>query len=400
MNKLDSKGARRLDPSGEPIITFINKICNDIGPRISGSEEEKQAGDLIYNQMSSFCDTVEKEDFKCRPGGFLDFIKITAIFYYIGILSYLFVPILTSIFLIIGLGIYIVQQIFLYEVVDFFFPEISTFHVIGKIQPKSPAKKLVLLSGHHDSAYEFPIFSKLGEKSSYVILGTVGVVVINILIGFLRTVFTTPNIIQLLDITQFVFALVGIVLITIIALFLRSNNVVMGANDNLTAVGAVLECGKYFASHKPEETEIWLISFAGEEHMRGSKRFVSTNRKEILNRDGMLFNMETLSADEYLLATQEPMFLAKHSPKVVDIVSTAAKQVDIPLRIGPLPFAGSDAANFSRKGIHASTIFGLAKEGTPPHWHTLEDTPDKISGPKIVRAAELAIQFVIEVDEL
>jgi hypothetical protein len=342
---------------------------------------------------------VEKEYFKCRPGGFLDFIKITALFYYLGILSYLFVPILTSIFLLFSLTIYFVQQILLYEAVDFLFPEISTFHVIGKIQPKSSTKKLVLLSGHHDSAYEFPIFSKLGEKSVYVILGTVGVVVINILIGFLRTVITASDIIPLLDMTQFVFASLGIPLVTGITLFLRSNNVVMGANDNLTAVGAVLECGKYFASHKPEETEIWLISFAGEEHMRGSKRFVSTHKEEILRRNGMLFNLETLSADEYLLATGEPMFLAKHSSKVVDIVSAAAKQVDVPLKIAPLPFAGSDAANFSRKGLHAATIFGLAKEGTPPHWHTLEDTPDKLSGPQIVKAAEVAIQFVIEVDK-
>ncbi|PWI47214.1 hypothetical protein CEE45_13005 [Candidatus Heimdallarchaeota archaeon B3_Heim] len=40
---------------------------------------------------------------------------------------------------------------------------------------------------------------------------------------------------------------------------------------------------------------------------------------------------------------------------------------------------------FSRKGLHTVTIFGLAKEGTPPHWQTLEDTTEKLSGPKIAK---------------
>ena len=132
---------------------------------------------------------------------------------------------------------------------------------------------------------------------------------------------------------------------------------------------------------------------------QGPNQFVSSHHKELLAREGMLFNLETLSADEYLLATQEPMFLAKHSQKVVDLVSLAARRVDVPVRIGPLPFAGSDTANFSRKGLHAATIFGLAKEGTPPHWHTLEDTAEKLSGPKIAQASEIALQFVSEVDQ-
>ncbi|MHA1212905.1 MAG: hypothetical protein ACTSSH_10635, partial [Candidatus Heimdallarchaeota archaeon] len=147
----------RIDPSGKPMLSFIGTICEDIGPRISGSKQEKQAGDFIYNEMATFCDSVEKVHFKCRPGGFLDFIWITAILYYLGFLAYFVIPVLSPIFLLLGLAIYSLQQNFLYEVVDFFFKEISTFHVLGKIKPINPSKNLVLLAGHHDSAYEFPL---------------------------------------------------------------------------------------------------------------------------------------------------------------------------------------------------------------------------------------------------
>ena len=56
------------------------------------------------------------------------------------------------------------------EVVDFLFPKKKSFHVIGKISPQNTPKKLVLLAGHHDSAYEFPLLSKLGGKSAYLIM--------------------------------------------------------------------------------------------------------------------------------------------------------------------------------------------------------------------------------------
>ncbi len=396
---MPNENQRKLDPTGEPILSFINTICDEVGPRISGSEEERKAGEIIYTEMATFCDSVKKEDFSCRPGGFLDFIKITALFYYLGIVAYFFFPLLTSILLFVGLAIYFLQQILLYEAVDFLFPEISTFHVVGKINPNKPPKNLVLLSGHHDSAFEFPLFGKLGEKSVYVIIFTVVIVVLNIVIALLRTLFADQNLISILDTAHLLFSLLGIIFVTIITLFLRSDNVVMGANDNLTAVGAVMECGRYLAKHRPEETEVWLVSFAGEEHMRGSKRFVAQHQKELRSRNGMLFNLETLSADDLLLATREPMFLAKHSSKVIDLISSAANQVGVPIRVGPLPFAGSDAANFSRKGLHAATLFGLAKEGLPPYWHTLEDTADKLSGPKIAKAAEIVIQFVLNVDQ-
>ena len=56
VKNLASKGRTRIEPSGEPILSFINRVCNDVGPRIGGSDQEKQAGELIFEEFSSFCD--------------------------------------------------------------------------------------------------------------------------------------------------------------------------------------------------------------------------------------------------------------------------------------------------------------------------------------------------------
>ncbi len=400
------------------MINFIQRICDEAGPRLAGSEEERRAGNIIYDEFNRFCDEVTQEEFTCHPQGFLDFIWITALFYLAGVVSYFLInPLLSSILIIIALAIYVIQQNLLYEAVDFLFPKKTQYHIFGKILPQQDPSKLVLLSGHHDSAYEFPLIGKLGENSIILIILAVFSSVMNILLGLAKALLllfggssqsSNPfnfmrdiqqlSIIDVIDLLQMIIFPIGIILIMILALFLRSNNVVMGANDNLTAVAAILECGKYLSQHKPEQTEIWLVSFAGEEHMRGSKRFVSRHFKELQERQAMLLNLESLSADAFLVASAENMFLAKHSPIVVEKVKQAADRVKVPVEVNPLRFAGSDAASFSRKGLLATTLFGLTKTGIPNYWHTLEDTPDKLSGPSIANAVEVALQFVYDVD--
>lgn len=413
----------RLDPSGHSMIKFIKEICDDIGPRLAGSEEEHKAGTMIYNKMNEFCDETSKESYTCHPQGFLDFIWLTSLFYILGFIAYFFVhPILSLLLIIIALAIYSLQQNFLYEVIDFLFPKKTSFHVIGKIKPnRTPSQRLVLLSGHYDSAYEFPILNKLGQNSIYLIISALSISFLNILLSFIRLLllffdnrlfvlgdpFRFIRDIQrqispyyVVDWLQLLLFILGSVIVIIFTFFLRSNNVVLGANDNLSAIAAVLECGGYLAKNRPEHTEVWLIAFSGEEHMRGSKRFVSMYKQELKKRHALLFNLECLSSETFLVATAEYMFLAKHSPLTVKLAKEAASKVGLSFKVGPLPFAGSDAANFSRKGLHATTLFGIPNKGIPNYWHSLEDTSDKLSGTYIAKGAEVALQFVYDVDSL
>jgi len=391
----------KIDPSGKDMLDFIKMICDEVGPRIGGSEEERKAGELIQNKMSTFCDQVESHEFECHPGGFLDWIYITAVLYIMGVISYFFIPILSVILIFLAILVFFFQQMLLLEVVDFLFPKKKSFHVIGKIKPQNTPKKLVLLAGHHDSAYEFPLLSKLGEKSALLIISVLLITFVNIILGIIKIIsiiIGAQEYIALIDFIQIIFFIIGVIIVLIVAKFLRSNKVVMGANDNLSAVAAAIECGKYFSKVKPKETELWIVSFAGEEHMRGSKRFVSKYKQELMEREAMLFNLECLSAEKFLLATAETTYLAKHSSRVIDFVKKAAEDLKIAINVGPLKFAGSDAANFSRKGLHATTLFGLSKKGTPPDWHTENDIAERLSGERIAEATEIALHFVELVD--
>jgi hypothetical protein len=395
----NTSGETRGESKGKHMTDFIERICSDEGPRIFGTKAEKAAGEIIASEMGTFCDDVEKQEFSCHPGGFLDYIWITASLYLIGVVLYYLVPFLSVVFIFMGLLVFFVQQNALWEVVDFLFPKRDSFNVIGKIEPKNKVKQIILLSGHHDSAYEFPLLNKLGDKSAYVILFTLAIIVLNMVLGMLRALIYNPTVVPTIDMVQTLLFIIGVPLILVFALFLRTNTAVMGANDNLSAVATVLEAGKILSNNRPEETEIWLVSFSGEENMRGSKRFVKRNYKELKEKNAMLFNLEVLSGDEFLLATAEPFFLAKHSEKVIERIKKAANNINLPLRVQILPFAGSDAANFSRKGLDAAVLFGIVNGGLFPYWHSVEDTPEKIDGAALEKVVELAVEFVRVVDQ-
>ncbi|MFX0124826.1 MAG: hypothetical protein ACFFAE_14440, partial [Candidatus Hodarchaeota archaeon] len=240
----------RIDPSGQRMIDFINRIYEEVGPRLAGSEEEMKAGNIIHDELTGFCDEVNQEEFSCRPGGFLGFIWITALFYIAGVLAYFIIhPLISSFFILIALLVYFVQLNLLYEVIDPLFPEKTEFHVIGKIKPQRKPQKLILLSGHHDSAFEFPLLSKLASKSYILIMIAVVSAILSIFLGLLRTIFqiffnhsrswidpfafipTTQNLtlVNAIDIIQMIIFPVGTILMIVLALFLRSNKVVFGA---------------------------------------------------------------------------------------------------------------------------------------------------------------------------
>jgi len=102
--------------------------------------------------------------------------------------------------------------------------------------------------------------SKLRMKSPLFILPTVAIVVITGLLGLLRYFYDV-------DAIQKPMLVVGASLLFIIAALLRSNKVSPSSNDDLAGVGVVLEVGRYLSANRLKNTEVWIVAFAGEEHM-------------------------------------------------------------------------------------------------------------------------------------
>jgi hypothetical protein len=61
---------------------------------------------------------------------------------------------------------------------------------------------------------------------------------------------------------------------------------------------------------------------------------------------------------------------------------------------------GTDSAFYSKKGLKATSVIGLADDGFPVIWHNREDTPDKLDKRNLHDMVSLSVQFIEDIDSL
>ncbi|MHA1130545.1 MAG: M28 family metallopeptidase [Candidatus Helarchaeota archaeon] len=373
---------------------FITEVCEEIGPRLGTYSQEKETGLKIKQILETQVDEVILEDFTCHPAAFLDFTKVAWIMVISGTILYWWLPIVSFILFTYALTIYVFEQMFLREWVDFLFPKRIGINVIGKLKPLKKTKQIVICSGHHDSAYEFPLFKKYGAKFGIIAYFTAATIILSMLAAlgkFILDLFTFSSSIS--DSLLLIIPILCCVMTGYLNFGLHSNLVIPGAQDNLSGVSIVLALAHHFAQHKLNNIELWLISFSCEECMRGSKRFVAKHKEELINSKTINFDM--VAKGEISIISREPYFTAKHSMELAKEFQQSTPY--LPIRV--VHFGGSDAANFSKKGLQAINIMGLTPEGYPDTWHVMEDTPAVIEPEKLKRTLEATIQYLVDLDD-
>ncbi|MBS7287314.1 MAG: M20/M25/M40 family metallo-hydrolase [Candidatus Freyarchaeota archaeon] len=432
----------RTDESYEKLMfDYVKNICEEFGPREHCSPAEVEALKKTGKILEEYCDSVEVEEYECHPRGFLGYIRWFIWFYVAALLLYWtdwawwlgvnpaslwFLSILGAAMIAFAFTVLFLQLMYLAEFVDPVFPKKRSLNVVGKLKPEGKAERLVILGGHVDSAYEFTLSSKFG-RGSYVIMvaGIVASASLMVMaalkfIGVLLMGYPAPSwptpipalntiIYQFSSVLkaafgafdiQLVLWLVGAVFVFLVSyFFVNTRRLALGANDDLAGVAAIIGAAKYLSQNRPKRTEVWIVAFGNEESMRGSKRFVEKHYRELAERRAYTVNVEMVGCGSPLVAsTAEPMFLAKHSPEVYELLAEAGKVAGIPVKVGAMPFGGTDSANFSRKGLPASALLRIGKE-TESLWHTPKDTLENVDAGKIREALEVLLEFVNLVDK-
>ncbi|MHA1129849.1 MAG: M20/M25/M40 family metallo-hydrolase [Candidatus Helarchaeota archaeon] len=409
------------------MYNFIQRIIDDIGPRMPCSPQEAKAAEVIETELSKTCDSVQTEPFTCHPRAFLGWLPMIVIFILASVACFFFLTPINSIlaaslaFLIIVVAFIILwYQFFNYrEFIDPLFPERPSQNVIGTLNSKGEREKILLFAGHHDSALQFNLLAYL--KHGYLIL-----IFLALIVFFLWFVLTGLNLITTLFslgwdpwLNRWAFrllvwpgcfyvwpALIGMLLFVWPG---ERANKVPGAVDNLSAVSVVIGLGRYLKKHPeiiPEGVEIRLISFGCEEAgLRGAYRYAATHLDELKEFDAELFNMDGIMSPDHLKVLEsEPTTRTHHSPEVVEKIKHAAELVNEPLNtfgesilvkiFGSLS-GGTDAAAFSKAKIKAASIMSMSLKKYPVMYHQPNDKLDQIERGALEQALRVAIGYII-----
>ena len=396
---------------------FIKRICVDIGPGSPCSPQEHARAAAIKSELGRVADETGEERFTCAPDAFLKWFSfastlsiVAAFFYFLGLL-----PKFPLVFTTLGLAIAIfivlilIFEFFLFrEFIDGLYPRKPSENIVGVIHPKSrgKAKRLLILSGHHDSALRFNYlhFFKNGYYvAEGILIFGVGLFAAGVFLRWIALVFSLPwNWLTLLFPWYVIIFLPVCVFIGFTFTEKEKNGgSVPGAIDNLSAVSILLMIGRILRRHpelQPEDTEIRLVTFGCEEAgTRGSRAYVRAHEAELRAADAVVVNIESIYDPEIEIFTGDRNGTLRNSPDIVEGLARAAQAAGAPSRISHFPFAGggTDALPFREKGIRAGCLFSMKiPSQMVQFYHQPSDTYDKVNPTALRNAAEIALEFI------
>jgi hypothetical protein len=401
-------------------LDVVRKICTEVGPGLAGSPQERERAEVIKKELEQLlgAENVVVEEFSLAPGAFLGSQLISTLFMLVAVLlnilaghlsrfSPRMIIIAALIFSISAILVFLFEFVITFELVDPVFKKKTSQNVIGTLRKPGGhhVNRLLIFSGHHDSALEFTWLRYTGYGflvlSATWLISLVTVLVVNI-IRLVGLFIGSASLIHA-GTLGWILLIYPIVPSIIYAVFFargsKNGGSVPGAADNLSACSLVLAICRFLMrnpSFIPDDTEIRFITFGSEEAgVRGSRRYVQRHLDELKRLDVRLLNFETIVHREIAILTSESSGSVKNSPEMVKSVVTAAQRAEIPFTVQPATLGtGSDAGPFSRAGLKATTLLGFKVQQMVAFYHQERDTPEILTIEPLLNVLRLALEWI------
>jgi hypothetical protein len=400
---------------------IVQTICRQVGPGIPGSLQERERAAMIRKELESHLgvENVMTEEFTFAPGAFLGSQHLSAIFTLIAVLlnisvghfvgiSLWIASVAALVFSTLPVILFIFQFILAFELIDPLFKQKPSVNVIGSLRKPGTknVKRLLILSGHHDSAWEDNWLRLLGYGFFFASTTfLIGIITVLVLSGFQLTGVITGK----ADILRFgtlgwvllVFPVVPSIIFS--AFFHRqekNGGSVPGAVDNLSASAAAAALCRFLVnnpSYIPDDTEIRFVSFGSEEAgLRGSRRYVSRHLDELKRLDVRLLNFEMIAYPKITILTSDKNGALKNSPEVVKSAVAAAQRAGVPYKVQAASLGTcTDAASFSQAGLKAITLIPFKMpQQMVAFYHQRWDGPQNLTIDPLSNVLKLALEWV------
>jgi hypothetical protein len=395
----------------ERALTRTGEIVEKHGPRLSGSRACLDAAATIRRDFESFCDSVHTQDFTAHPSAFLGFIRILVVTYGLGVtFLWMNLPILG--WLSVGFGVVnmLLEYIWYYHFIDRFYPATTGRNVWGVIEPSGPVERVVVLSGHHDSAQRFNFYEdgrpyQSREKRNMAIFFLLfAILTILAVLDLKKGNFFNPG---KTEKTALVIAIVfsfGFLWVLEMWFFLNEEGT-PGAGDNLISSMMFAEVAQHFKRSKLQRTRIVLVSFDAEEcGLRGSHAFWQRYKSEFggiptihLNADCPYYH------DELRFLIRDVNWTVKLDQGLAEECVKISNSLGFKAITCPIAFfaGGTDSGEAARAGIRTTCLLSLpfTNVDRATVYHTINDTVDTIEPRAIAQAIAVAIQLATLVDD-
>lgn len=260
-------------------------------------------------------------------------------------------------------------------------PERTTYNVVCELgDPR--AERTIVISAHHDAAHSglvfHPALPELADR-----------------LGMLDRTDTSPPLMAPVvggPLLAALGAVTGRRLLTKIGLFLGLGSVaamadigarksVPAANDNGTAVVALLDLARRFGAEPPEGVRVILLSTGSEESFSEGMKAFGERHFDTLPRESTFFLcLETLGAT-HLLALQGEGFLKMrdYPPRALGFVEGIAEELDIWLYPNLRTYNGTDGLEPRVAGYETVALCSCTDQKQPGRYHWPNDVAEHVN---------------------
>lgn len=402
---------------------IVNKICTEVGPGSPGSSQEWERGAIIKDELDALlgAGNVVMEEFTVAPGAFLGAQRISALFMLAAALLNFSMSRITAVppwltataatgLAILSVVTYLAEFIYGVELVDSLFKKKQSVNVIGSLRKPGTGevRRLLILSGHHDSAlentwlhyvgYGFVILSAVFFAGMFATLAMSAIQLMGVITGIAGIARAGT-----MDWPVLAFLVAPSV---IYALFFnmpdKDGGTVPGAVDNLAASAMAVAMCRFLVrnpSYIPQDAEIRFVSFGSEEAgLRGSRRYVERHLAELTRLDTRVLNFEMVAHPEIVILTSDENGTVKNAPEAIESAVAAAERAGVPYKLKPAHLGiGTDATPFTRAGLKAVTLLPFkVPQQNVAFYHQRWDTPDVLAIEPMVNVLKLTFEWVCD----
>ncbi len=400
---------------------IVKRMCTEVGPGMPGTLQERERAAVLKRELESHlgAGNVTMEEFTAAPWAWLAAYPISGLLMGVAAVLNIAAGRVTGaaawgaaagalVLSILAPAQFMLEFVLGHELLDPLFRKAQSENVIGTLRRPGTTnvKRLLILSGHHDSAPENTWLHFLGY--GFLVLSSaffIAFVVLPALIIVQVAGLAAGNV-GLIHRGTLGWGLLALLIVPAIvyALFFnmgrQGGGTVPGAVDNLAASALTVALCRLLVSNPayiPEDTEIRFISFGSEEAgLRGSRAYVARHLDELKRLDARLLNIEMVGHPEIAILTSDLHGTVKQSPEMVAGVVEAAGRAGVPHKVKPAAFGvGTDAAPFSQAGLKATVLIPFqVPQQMVAFYHTDRDGPERMTLEPLLNVLKLAVEWV------
>jgi hypothetical protein len=172
--------------------------------------------------------------------------------------------------------------------------------------------------------------------------------------------------------------------------------VVPGANDNLSAVAALLAVAGELERHPVPGVRVLLISTGSEESFsEGMQAFGRRHFAELKREQTEFLCLECLGGPTLIVLEAEGMLKMRHYPPAMrEALAQAAQRAGVHITRGIRTVAATDAIIALRAGYPTVTLASIAETKLPLNYHWPSDRPEALHWETIEQAIAVCSSFL------